>query len=345
MDQPKGPPRRAEHVGTLIRPHSLIAALQQACARKLDDEALSEIHEKAIHEAVCLQQDIGLRAITDGAFRHTNWQEDILLKLDGVIVRKAARDNLDPHPGVNIVGCLRREQPLYADAFRVLAGVVRETPRALMPFADIDKLYEDKRTIDRNAYPDRDQFIADLVRIYREEIADLAKSGCRSLVIYNVSSGAMPTKTQGTMEWQFLRDTVNGHPDGLSIYLHVLPQAGNGVPYERVAAPLLNEIDADGYILDFHDSGERAFDILRELPKEKIVALGLVSVGDPRLELKDTLKRRIETASKRADIGQLALSATAGFRAFTGNQDLSLDDQKRKLDLIVTTAINVWGSN
>jgi 5-methyltetrahydropteroyltriglutamate--homocysteine methyltransferase len=74
------------------------------------------------------------------------------------------------------------------------------------------------------------------------------------------------------------------------------------------------------------------------------VVLGLVSSKTPVLESRDTLSRRVDEASKFLPLDQLCLSPQCGFASnFMGNP-VTVDDERRKLELVVNTAREVWGS-
>jgi 5-methyltetrahydropteroyltriglutamate--homocysteine methyltransferase len=72
--------------------------------------------------------------------------------------------------------------------------------------------------------------------------------------------------------------------------------------------------------------------------------LGLVTTKSPQLESKDELKRRIDEASRYARLDQLALSPQCGFSSGIGGQTMTVDDEIKKLKLVVETANEVWGT-
>ena len=81
------------------------------------------------------------------------------------------------------------------------------------------------------------------------------------------------------------------------------------------------------------------------MPKNKTAILGLVSTKMPEMETKDGLKKRIDDATKYADLDNLALSPQCGFASDHFGNPISVDDQIAKLRLVVETAEEVWGSN
>ena len=78
------PPFRADHVGSLLRPTELLRARADAAAGRITANELRAAEDDAIRDAVRMQRDAGLRAVTDGEFRRTSWHMDFIYALDGV---------------------------------------------------------------------------------------------------------------------------------------------------------------------------------------------------------------------------------------------------------------------
>jgi 5-methyltetrahydropteroyltriglutamate--homocysteine methyltransferase len=208
-----------------------------------------------------------------------------------------------------------------------------------------------------------DTFYADLARVYREEIGDLAAAGCRYLQIDEVNLaylcdpklrseavriGEDPEKLPATYA-KLLNDTIAGRPADMTVCMHLCRGnfAGAWIAeggYEPIAEILFNAIKVDGYFLEYDSARAGGFEPLRYLPKGKIAVLGLVTTKSPKLETKDELKRRIDEASRYAPIEQLALSPQCGFSSGVGGNTMSVEEEVTKLRLVVETAREVWGS-
>jgi 5-methyltetrahydropteroyltriglutamate--homocysteine methyltransferase len=113
--------------------------------------------------------------------------------------------------------------------------------------------------------------------------------------------------------------------------------------YDDIAERLLNELKHDRFLFEYDSPRAGGFEPLRFLPKGKVVVLGLVSTKVPQLEKIDDLKRRIDQASKYAPLDRLAISPQCGFSSDVVGNLISEDDQKRKLEIVVETARQVWG--
>ena len=195
-----------------------------------------------------------------------------------------------------------------------------------------------------------------------ERLARLGALGCRYLQLDDTSLAYLNDPTQrehiaslgGDREHQheayirYLNQALASRPEGMRITTHMC--RGNfrsswyaSGDYEYVAEVLLNELAVDGFFMEWDDERSGGFEPLRFLPPGKLVVLGLVTTKSGELERKDDLKRRIEQASKFADIDQLCLSGQCGFSSTVDGNDLSLEQQEAKLKLIVETAREVWG--
>jgi 5-methyltetrahydropteroyltriglutamate--homocysteine methyltransferase len=114
--------------------------------------------------------------------------------------------------------------------------------------------------------------------------------------------------------------------------------------YERIAEALFTEMDVDGYFLEFDDARSGGFEPLRYLPRHKMAILGLVTTKSGAIETVDSLQRRIEEATHFASLEQLALSPQCGFASTVEGNKITEAQQRSKLELVVQTALKVWGS-
>jgi 5-methyltetrahydropteroyltriglutamate--homocysteine methyltransferase len=235
-------------------------------------------------------------------------------------------------------------------------------PKITIPSPTVMHFRGGREAIDAEAYPDMARFYADLARLYREEIADLARAGCRYLQIDEVNLaylcdpalrrqvaniGEDPATLPKTYA-RLLNDTIAGKPSDMTVCMHLCRGnfAGAWVAeggYEPIAELLFNAIDVDGYFLEYDSARAGGFEPLRFLPKGKIAVLGLVTTKSPQLESKDELKRRIDAASRFVPLEQLALSPQCGFSSGIGGNSMDVAGEIAKLRLVVETARDVWG--
>ncbi len=142
--------------------------------------------------------------------------------------------------------------------------------------------------------------------------------------------------------------SIANRPDDMGVCVHLC--RGNAKSrwfaeggYEPVAEVMFNEMDVDGFLLEFDDERSGGMEPLRYLPEGKQVVLGLVSTKWPGLEDRDTLLRRIDEAASFCSIEQLCLSPQCGFASVSEGNEIDVDVEKRKIGLIVDVAEEVWG--
>jgi 5-methyltetrahydropteroyltriglutamate--homocysteine methyltransferase len=368
------PPFRADHVGSLIRPNTLIEARAAAEKGEMAAAELARIQHAAVRDVVRLQQEVGLRVATDGEYNRFSWQRDFLLKIDNVkpmasklTVRFHSAAGTRDHapPSLQVAGKLSRSQGIFVDDYKFLKSVTPAgvTAKITIPSPTIVHFRGGREAIDARAYPQMDAFYDDLAAVYRAEIADLAAAGCRYLQIDEVNLaylcdpelrrqvsniGEDPATLPKTYA-KLLNAVIASKPADMTVCMHLCRGnfAGAWIAeggYEPIADLLFNEIGVDGYFLEYDTERAGSFAPLRFLPKGKVAVLGLVTTKSPKMETKDALKRRIEEASRYAPIEQLALSPQCGFSSGIGGQAMTVDDEIRKLALVVETAREVWGT-
>lgn len=362
------PPFRADQVGSLLRPAEIKDARAKVESGEMTAEALREIENRCIREAVARQESLGLRVVTDGEYRRGWWNHDFLGKIDGVEIELDASSykfagSDDPRYTPKVKRKLRRARPMMLDHFEYLRSVAHVTPKFTMPSPSILYHRGGRAAIGREAYPDLEMLWADVGRVYREEIRDLAAAGCTYLQIDDTSFSFLcdakfreSCRARGDdpealprMYARAINAAVADRPAGMTIVVHTCRGnwkstwlAAGG--YDPVARTVFNETDVDGYFLEYDSERAGSFEPLRFVPKGKKVVLGLVSTKTRVLEKKDELKRRIEQAAKYVPMENLCVSPQCGFASSHHGNLLTEDDQWRKLALVVETAREVWGS-
>ena len=366
------PPFRADHVGSLLRPPELLQARADHAAGTIDAHELRGIEDDAIREGVRMQEAVGLESATDGELRRGSWHMDFIYQLGGVeklesdlvveFKNRSGTVSFTP-ASMRVDGPVRLEHTIFADDFEFLRDTVgTAVPKLTIPSPSMVHYRGGRAAIDETVYPDLEQFWADLTAAYREEVTRLGELGCRYLQVDDTSLAYLNDPAQrehiaqlgGDREHQheayirYLNQAIANRPEGMRITTHMC--RGNfrsswyaSGDYEYVAEVLLNELNVDGFFMEWDDERSGGFEPLRFLPPGKVVVLGLVTTKTGELERKDDLKRRIEEAGRFADIDQLCLSGQCGFSSTVDGNDLSLAQQEAKLSLIVETAREVWG--
>jgi 5-methyltetrahydropteroyltriglutamate--homocysteine methyltransferase len=366
------PPFRADHVGSLLRPPELLRARRQFAEGTIDAAALAEAEDAAIRDAVALQEEIGLRSVTDGEFRRTSWHMDFIYQLGGiqrgdeqlvVSFKDAQGTTAFTSAALQIRGKVRLDRTIFADAFSFLRSVATAAvPKLTIPSPSMVHYRGGQAAIDPAVYGDVEEFWADLSAAYAEEIRRLGELGCTYLQLDDTSLAYLNDPEQRTMlaergedaERQHLRyiaqinAALEGRPEGMGVTTHSCRGnfqsywAAEG-GYDFVAEALFNELNVDGFFLEYDDPRSGDFSPLRYVPEGKMVVLGLVTTKRGDLESKDELKRRIDEATKYVSLDQLCLSPQCGFSSTVEGNRLTFEDEVAKLKLVVETAAEVWG--
>jgi 5-methyltetrahydropteroyltriglutamate--homocysteine methyltransferase len=366
------PPFRAEHIGSLLRPPELLRAREEHAAAKIDHTQLAERENAAIRDVVKLQEDIGLQVVTDGEFRRGTYSDGFTeAALAGIEVRMTedqgwtASDQHGHRMARRIPAVVDRiswKGPQNAGDFRYLKSVTTRTPKITLPGPCYIHYRAGRAHISRAAYPDLDAFWADLTHAYHQEMASLAEAGCTYLQIDETSlvklgdPRARQLLTQRGDDWRDLlriyidviNAVVSGAPAGMTVGIHICrsqdPSWQADVGYDPIAEPLFNDMSVKTYFLEYDNARAGTFAPLRYLPDGKFVVLGLVATKLNELEPADTLKRRIEAASKYVPLDRLALSPQCGFStSAAAHIGVTADMQRAKLARIVEVARDIWG--
>ena len=365
-------PSRADHVGSFLRPRSVLEAREHRAAGNIDYSELRAIEDRAIADLVKWQESLGLKAITDGEFRRYFFHTDFLLQLAGVEERgglkKAFKNDAgkDVHfapPVMVVTGKIAHEKPIQLRDYEYLASLTNETPKVAVPSPTMLHFRAGRAGIPEDIYPTMDEFYADVAAAYRDEVDSLAAAGCRYIQMDDTNlaylcddeqradaakRGLDPDAT--TRQYaKLINDSFASAPADMIKAIHLCrgnfrsSWAAEG-GYEPVAEIMFNELDIDAFFLEYDDPRSGDFAPLRFLPKGKTVVLGLVTTKLGELESRDEIKRRIDEATRFVDIDQLALSPQCGFASTVHGNDITTEQQADKIRLVVEVAEEVWGS-
>jgi 5-methyltetrahydropteroyltriglutamate--homocysteine methyltransferase len=366
------PPFRADHVGSLLRPASLVAARAEHAAGRLSAAQLRAAEDTAIADAVAMQQRAGLQSATDGEFRRASWHMDFIYQLGGIgkapgnlaVKFHNPAGDIEWTPAALHVGSkLRMDKTIFGDDFTYLQSVAGPSVAKLtIPSPNMVHYRGGPASIDPGVYPDIEGFWADLAAAYADEVARLAALGCTYLQFDDTSLAYLNDPAQRAeiaargedaehLHLRYIRQVnaaLAGRPAGLAVTTHLCrgnfrsSWAASG-GYDFVAEALFGELAVDGFFLEFDDERSGGFAPLRFVPPGKMVVLGLVTTKRGALEDPDVLKRRIEEASRFVPLDQLALSGQCGFSSTVEGNELTYGQQVAKLDLIVSVARDIWG--
>lgn len=367
-------PFRAEHIGSLVRPTSLVRARKEFEAGRIDSAALRAAEDDAIRQVVKLQEDIGLKVVTDGEFRRGTYSDSFTTQgIRGVSVQmtepegwksSSTHGNRMARRIPRVVERITWNGPQNARDFAFLKSITDRVGKFTLPGPGYIHYRAGREHISRDVYPDLDAFWSDLVNAYHLELAALAEAGCRyvqidetSLVKFGDPRVRQLLAARGDDWQQLLRvyiDAVNaviaGAPAGMTIGVHVCrsqdPSWQAAVGYDPIAEAMFRDIRTNIYFLEYDDPRSGSFEPLALLPEGKKAVLGLLHSRKPELESLAFLKQRVEEACRYAKLEQLSISPQCGFATgvFLGD-DSAIDAQRMKLARVVEASREIWGES
>jgi 5-methyltetrahydropteroyltriglutamate--homocysteine methyltransferase len=361
------PPFRADHVGSLLRPHALRQAFRQQSAGEIDDAVYRAVQDRCIRDSVAMQEAVGLKVVTDGEFRRGSYWGRFVERMRGFAIRPALfkfRDDAGHEAAFTApyaVAPVRRAQPLALDEFLFLREVTRATAKITLPAPSTTHFYRCTEFAAPGVYNNIDNFFADVAAAFRAEIAVLGEAGCRYVQLDEVAvallcdpairaqveaAGNAPDRLVD-LYIDAINAAVAGRPAGMTIGVHMCRGNFKGHylaagGYASVAQRFFANTDVDHFLLEYDSPRAGDFAPLRFVPKDKGVVLGLISTKIPALEDLDALRRRVDEATRYIDLDRLAISPQCGFASTAAGNPLSEVDQRAKLALVVRAAAQTW---
>jgi len=360
---------RAEQVGSLLRPPELLRARAARAEGRQKLEELRAEEDRAIRQALEKQRQLGLDVLTDGEMRRGSWLTDMADAVDGFVSQRVALEWKGPGGGVegstaNAVGAkLRKVRKMTGHEAPFLKKFAEGPFKVTLPAPSNFMLASYKAGITEKFYPTHADLLKDLAAIVRDDVAWLIAEGVQYIQFdapyyshYLDPRQRQQMKQAGLNPDQELESAIAGDNTalqgvprgGVTLALHVC--RGNSRSrwyteggYDAIAEKLFGMLDVDRFLLEYDSERSGGFQPLRLVPRGKDVVLGLVTTKEPRLESPDELRRRIDEAARHVPLENLALSPQCGFASVAAGNLLSMDEQWRKLELVVETARKVWG--
>lgn len=366
------PPFRADHVGSLLRP----AALRAARARHFEEgtlsaEELKAVEDDAIRDLVRMQQDVGLPVVTDGEQRRSWWHYDFIGMLDGIDVVEQEGAGLQFAAATTKSQAIRvsdrvgfpADHPML-DHFRFLAETTTVTPKISIPGPSCChyRLLPENLLV-KDYAEDIGAYFADLTTTYRDAVHAFYEAGCRYLQMDDIFYAYLcdpkiraEWTARGTdPDWligeyaRMMREAIADRPEDMVIGMHMcrgnfrstFVASGGYDP----AAEAIFSTGIDIFFMEYDTDRAGGLEPLRLLPKgQQRVMPGFITTKTAPLESMDELRRHFDEASKYVDLDQLGIAPQCGFSSTEEGNTITEDDQRRKLELVVRTAEEIWGS-
>jgi methionine synthase II (cobalamin-independent) len=361
-------------VGSLLRPAALCKARDDWKAGRLGHAQFKVIEDRAVDEAIALQEAAGLDVVTDGEMRRLSFQSQMTEAVEGFgpwdidaflwghwhgddAIGERRRER---PANLGVVGRLVRKQHLSAEEFLYLRGRTSRIAKVTLPSPSLFvNFWSPERS--QSAYASVEHFLADVVAILRDEVAELVRLGATYIQIdaphYALLLAPETRAFYESRGWTLdqwlscgieLDNAVMTGFAGVTFGIHLC--RGNQESrwlvegdYEPIARPIFQRIAATRLLLEYDDDRSGSFAPLRHVPDDKMVVLGLISTKRPQIEALEDLIGRITQASRFVPLERLALSPQCGFASSILGNSLSIDEERRKLEMLCETARRIWG--
>jgi 5-methyltetrahydropteroyltriglutamate--homocysteine methyltransferase len=357
---------RSDVVGSLLRPEYLTQARKQREAGQLDAAGFKKIEDRAVDEAIALQEGAGLDVVTDGEQRRYAFYGHLVEALEGFdrlggwaipFHDEAGHELIQPRPVV--VDRLRWRRSMCGEEYTYLRARTGHAAKVtLLSTQQAAAYYDPSRSA--GDYATRDAYLADLVDITRREIEELVRLGCTYVQIDAPQYAALldPKMREGYRQRgsdvdEMIDRTIEldnaviaGFP-GVTFGLHVcrgnnqsMFYASGG--YDPIAERVFRKTTYDRFLLEYDDARSGTFEPLRFVPEDRVVVLGLVTTKKPRVETPAELTERIHEAARIVPLERLALSPQCGFASTWEGNRITAEQQAAKLRVVAETAREVW---
>jgi len=360
-------------VGSLLRPVALRKARCDWVAGRLSHAQFKFIEDRAVDEAVSLQESVGLDIVTDGEMRRLSFQSQMTEAVDGFGTwdinaflwghwhgdGSVGERRRDCPVDLGVVSRLVRKRHLAAEEFVYLRGRTSRVAKVSLPSPSLFvNFWRPERS--QSAYASLEHFLADVVGILRDEVAELVRLGATyiqidaphyPLLLAHETRAFYESRGWTLDQWlsrgiELDNAVMAGFSDTtFAIHLCRGNQEGRWLvegDYEPIARPIFQRICATRILLEYDDDRSGSLASLRHVPDDKTVVLGLISTKRPETEAPEDLIRRIMQASRFVPLERLALSPQCGFASSIVGNNISIEDQRRKLETVCATARRMW---
>lgn len=362
---------RAETVGSLLRPDELKQARLRWMEQRTPTPEYKRIEDRAVDAAIALQEELGLDVVTDGEQRRLLFMGSLTEAIGGLTPNPAWENEWHTAEGsssfaapVSVTARIHRVRSLAAEEFTYARARTTKPVKVTLP-SPLMMAYLWSPEHSPAVYPDPFELFSDTIEVLRQEIRELVALGCPYVQIDAPELAVIGTDERYRDRFAELSglpvermlaeaaDLLNGVVEGIDgpvFGMHICRGNNEGRwmasgGYDRLVHEVLHRADAyDVFLLEYDDpSREGGFEPLAELPRDKVVVLGLLSSKDPELEAGEAVRSRIQAAARHYPLEQLALSTQCGFASTLAGNPIDEVTQTEKLRAVVDIARDVWG--
>jgi 5-methyltetrahydropteroyltriglutamate--homocysteine methyltransferase len=349
---------RAETIGSLLRPPYL-------------RRGIADLEDRAVDEAIALQEEAGLDVISDGEMRRADFMAPLYEGVSGAVNQPGRAlpwrhvvtgETMTWHIPFRVTGRLRRTRSPspVAQAFAYARARAHRPVKQSLPSPLLANWAWDAETL-RDAYRDPFGLLVDATAIIRDQARELVESGCTYVQIDapDIAGFADPGRgdthpASGLPVDRLLSeglDLVNSIPDntdGVTYAIHlcrgnIRSHYATSGGYERISKSVFRRLtNYQVFLLEYDDERAGGFAPLADCPDDKAIVLGLISSKLPGLEDPGAIADRVAEAAAFHPRDRLALSTQCGFATDAQGNQITFDDQRAKLTLVADLAQRLW---
>lgn len=360
---------RADNIGSMLRPPTLLAAREQFKAGQIDDRTFKAIEDRAVDFCIAAQELSGIGILTDGEMRRNVFASQLAQSVEGFDTITGNSVDWFTMDGkkqtspvtVGLVSKMKRKRHLSSEEFVYLRARTRMPIKMTIPSPTMYAYYW-VPSISTAAYPTTDAYMAEVTDILRDEVRELVRLGCEYIQFDAPEFGMVLDphqqewfRSKGFEPMKMVRDGIEmmnaimaGYEDRCTFGLHVCRgndanrYMGKG-SYAAIAEDILQRTHAKVLLLEYDDERSGDFSPLAKTADDKIVCLGLITTKNPREETPDEVIGRIREAAKYVPLERLTLSTQCGFASVAKGNNIPFELQERKFKLVADVARTVWG--
>ena len=360
---------RADNIGSMLRPPTLLTAREQHKAGKLDERAMRTVEDRAVDYCIAVQELSGIGVVTDGEMRRNVFSSGLAQAVEGFDTITGNTVDWFTMDGkketspvtVGLVSTMKRKRHLSSEEFVYLRAKTRLPTKITLPSPTMYAYYW-VPGVSTAAYPNTDAYMVAVTDILRDEVTELVRLGADYIQFDAPEFGMVLDPHQ--QEWfrrkgfepmkmvhdgvEMMNAIMAGYHDRCTFGLHVCRgndanrYMGKG-SYASIAEEILKRTHAKVLLLEYDDERSGDFSPLKHTGEDKIVCLGLVTTKQPREETEDELIGRVKEAAKYVPLERLTLSTQCGFASVAKGNNIPFELQERKLNLVARVARTIWG--
>jgi 5-methyltetrahydropteroyltriglutamate--homocysteine methyltransferase len=359
---------RAQTIGSMLRPAFLRDARRALRGGALNAAAFKRIEDRAVDEALTMQERAGIDLVTDGEQRRASFLGSLLETTEGLArnlsITKPWHQSVDQvvelSLGLVVTGKLRRRRSMVCEEYAYARARSTKAVKVTLPSPLMLVMFW-APDFARGAYDDIFELFHDGAAVIRAEIEELARMGCEHIqldapelaILIDPAAREAVFERSGIAASRLLGEGVellNSLADvpGVNFGLHLCRGNNDGRWLSKGGYAAISKavfpraLRFSTFLLEYDDSRSGGFEPLADIPRDKLVVLGLVSTKSAAMETGEFLMARIKQAARYFPHDQLALSPQCGFASGINGNPLDQAAEERKLRLVAEIAHRVW---